>query len=195
MPTEIRHYKLCSNGTESSSSSTGSRLSSGKRHQSGSCSRDEADSKKGQQMAMEDQNHLAPVAGIHRPTLDWSQDILEPWKQMWKPAAGDALATARQTLKSVVKLLGKLALAEPTSCSKINPWTKPALVELASCGKGRGQTITEKLQEIANLGPAGASWYTGNDESWKNWCPRDLPFQIRKNKRLADGMRNEKIRS
>ena len=151
---------------ESRFTSTGSRSSSGKRHHSGSHSRDKADSKKGRQTPTEDWNSLAPVTGIHRPTLDWSQDILEPQKQMWKLAAGDA-TTPRQTLKSVVKPLEKPALAEPASCSKTTPWTKPALAELASCGKGRGQTITEKLQEMANAGPAAASQYTGNEESWR----------------------------
>ena len=63
---------------ESCSNSTGSTSSSSKHHRSGSRYRDDADSKKGWQMPTEDGNHPVPVAGIHRPTLDWSQDILEP---------------------------------------------------------------------------------------------------------------------
>ena len=115
-----RHQK------ESHSSSVGSRSSSGKCQQSGSQSGDEIGSKRGQQMPMEDQNSLGPVAGIQKPSLDWSQDILEPQKQVWKLAAGDALATPQQPLKSVVKTPGKLAPAEPASCAKVKPWMKPA---------------------------------------------------------------------
>ena len=49
----------------------------------------------------------------------------------------------------------------------VKPLTKPALVELTSCGKGRGWTITKKLQEISNTGPAAASRYTGDTDSGK----------------------------
>ena len=38
--------------------------------------------------------HRAPVAGIAAPTLDWSQDILEPQKPGCKPAAGDGPVAA-----------------------------------------------------------------------------------------------------
>ena len=65
---------------ESRSSSAGSRSSNSKHHRSGSRSKDKVDSKKGHQMPMEDRTCPAPVEGIHRPTLDWSQDILEPGK-------------------------------------------------------------------------------------------------------------------
>ena len=66
----------------------------------------------------------------------------------------------------MVKALGTPALAEPASCAKVKPWIKPAS-ELASCSKGRGQLITEKLQEIANMGPAAAYRYTGDEKSQK----------------------------
>ena len=63
---------------ESRSSSAGSRSSSGKQHWSGSRSRDETGPKRGQQMPTEDWNSLGPITRIPRPTLDWSQGILEP---------------------------------------------------------------------------------------------------------------------
>ena len=133
---------------ESCSNSAGSWSSSSQHHLSGSCSKDGADSKKGRQMPMEDRNHPAPMEGIQRPTLDWNQDILEPRKQTWRLVAGDAPATPQQTLKSVV-----------------SPLENPAPPELASCGKGRGQTITEKLREIANMGPVAAFQFTGNPDA------------------------------
>ena len=86
---------------------------------------------------------------------------------MWKPAAGDALATPRQTLKSVVKMLEKPVPAEPATCAKVKPWIKPDPAELASCGKRRGRVITEKLQEIAEMSPAASSWYPANEEKKK----------------------------
>ena len=116
-------------------------------------------------MPMEDRNSPGPMAGIAAPTLDWSQDILEPQKPGWKPAAGDSPATPGQSVKSVVKMLEKPALAESATCAKVKPWIKPAQSELASCGKGRGQVIAEKLQELAGMGPAGTSCYTGKEES------------------------------
>ena len=74
---------------ESQSSSVGSRLSSGKRHQSGSRFKDETDTKKGRQTPMENRTLPGSMAGNQRPTLDWSQDILEPRKQVWRLAARD----------------------------------------------------------------------------------------------------------
>ena len=71
----------------------------------------------------------------------------------------------QQTLKSVVKAPGKPA-SEPAACAKVKPWVKPAS-ELASCGRGQGQVITEKLQEIANMGLAAASQYSGDQKPRK----------------------------
>ena len=76
-------------------------------------------------MPMEDQNSPGPMASIQKPSLDWSWDILEPQKQVWRPAARDAPAMPQQTLKSVVKTPGKPALMEPASCAKVKPWIKP----------------------------------------------------------------------
>ena len=67
----------------SHSSSAESRASSGKHHQSGSWSRDETGPKRGQQTPTEDRNSLGPMARIAAPTLDWSQDILEPRKLVY----------------------------------------------------------------------------------------------------------------
>ena len=150
---------------ESCSSSAESRSSGGKCHQSGSRSVDETGPKRGQQMPMEDQNSLGPVARIARPTLDWSQDILEPPKLAWKLPAGDGPAMPRQTLKFVVKMLEKLALAESATCAKVKPWIKPVPAELTSCGRGRGWAIAEKLQELAGMGPVATSHYTSKEGS------------------------------
>ena len=73
--------------------------------------------------------------------------------------------TPHQSVKSVVKVLEKPAPAESTTCAKVKPWIKPAPAELASCGRGRGQVITEKLQELARMGPAATSCYTGKEGS------------------------------
>ena len=105
------------------------------------------------------------MAGVAAPTLDWSQDILEPWELGWKPAAGDGLVTPCHSVKSVVKMLEKPAPAESATCAKVKPWIKPAPSELASCGKGRGRVIAEKLQELAGMSLAAASHYTGKEET------------------------------
>ena len=176
---------------ESHSSSAGSMSSSGKHHRSGSQSRDETSSKRGQQTPMEDWNSPGPMAGIKKPSLNWSQDILEPRKQVWRPAAGDAPAMPQQTLKSVVKTLGKPAPVEPASCAKVKPWIKAARAELASCGKGRGQVIAEKLQAIAGMGPAAASRYSGMRNLGKRKrCLRSLPSQLKRKNRPIGSMRN-----
>ena len=150
---------------ESHFSSEGSRSSSGKQHRSGSRSRDETSTKKGRQMPTEDWISLGSVATGQMPTLDWSQDILEPRKWGWKLAAGDAPATPQHSVKSVVKAAGK-PTPEPTAGAKTKPWIKPA-TELAFCGVGRGQVIPEKLQRISNMGPAAASWFTGVERNRK----------------------------
>ena len=87
---------------ESHSSSVGSHSSSGKQYRSGSRSRDETNTKKGRQTPMEDWISLGSVATGQMPTLDWSQNILEPCKPGWKPAAGDAPVTPQHSVKSVV---------------------------------------------------------------------------------------------
>ena len=126
---------------------------------------------------MEDRNSPGPMARIARPTLNWNQDILEPQKPAWKLAAGDGPVMPRQTLKSVVKMLEKLAPAEPSTCAKVKPWIKPALDELASCGRGRGRAIAEKLQELARMGPAAPTRYTSKEGSLgKKQLPKKLTF-------------------
>ena len=150
---------------ETCSNSAGSRSSSSKCHWSGSWSRDETGPKRGQQMPTEDWNSSDPIAEIVAPTLDWSQDILEPRKLGWKPAAGDGLAMPHHSVKSVVKTLEKPALAESTTCAKVKPWIKPAPSELASRGKGRGRVIAEKLQELAGMGLVAASHYADKEGS------------------------------
>ena len=121
--------------------------------------------KRDRQTPTEDWNSLGPMAGIAAPTLDWSQDILEPQKPGWKPAARDSPAMPCHSVKSVVKTLEKPAPAEAATCAKVKPWIKPAQSELASCGKGRGRVIAEKLQELAGMGPVATSCYTGKEES------------------------------
>ena len=150
---------------ESHSSSAGSHSSSGKRHRSGSQSRNETDTKKGRQTPTEDWTSLGPVATGQMRTLDWSQNILEPRKPGWKPAAGDAPATPQHTVKSVVKATGK-STPEPAAGAKAKPWVKPAS-ELTSRGVGHGQVIAEKLQQIANMGPAATSQFTRDERDRK----------------------------
>ena len=109
--------------TESCSSGGGSCSSSGKHHRSSSHSWDETNPKKGRQMPTGNWNRLAPTTATPTLTLNWGLDILEPRGPAWKPVSGDALATPHHTVKSVVK---------------------PAPLQLASCGKGRGQILREK---------------------------------------------------
>ena len=116
-------------------------------------------------MPTEDQTSPGPVATSQMCTLDWSQNILEPHKPGWKPAARDAPATPQHTVKSVVKATGK-PTPEPAAGAKAKPWVKPAS-ELTSCGVGRGQVIAEKLQQIANMGPAAAFQFTGDERDCK----------------------------
>ena len=118
---------------ESHSRSDGSHSSSGK-HWSSSQSRDETDPKRGRQMPTDDQNH--PVAASTAPppaTLNWDQDILEPWEPFWKPTGLEAPATPVHTVKSVV--------------------TQPP----RSGTLGRGQILKEKTKNLPVPGPAAAS--------------------------------------
>ena len=112
-------------------------------------------------MPTEDRVSPGSVEAGQMHTLDWSQNNLEPHKTGWKPAAGDAPAMPQHTVKSVVKAAGKPAL-ESAAGTKAKPWVKPAS-ELAFCGVGRGQVITEKLKQIANMGPAAASQFTRDE--------------------------------
>ena len=108
---------------------------------------------------------LGSMAAGQMHTLDWSQNILEPHKPGWKPAAGDAPATPQHTVKSVVKATGE-PTPEPAAGAKSKPWAKPAS-ELTSRGVGRGQVIAERLQRIANMGLAAASRFTGDERNHK----------------------------
>ena len=156
---------------ESRSSSTTSRSSStGKRHRSASRSGDEINLKKG--CPTPDQEHSMPNKGNTPPhqeslapackfTLNWDQDILEPLKPKWRLAAKDAPATSQHKVESVVKSADSAALAK-----------------IASCGKGRGRVITEKLKEIA-MGPAASSRYTGKDDVPKKTTPKKSGFLTR----------------
>ena len=78
---------------------------------------------------------------------------------MWKLVAGDAPATLIQAMKLVVKSV-----------------VKPAPAEIAFCGRGRLQTINEKLKEIAAMGPAAASQYSGSAYSKKKAPSRKPTF-------------------
>ena len=127
--------------------------------------RDETSIKKGKQTPTEDRISPGSVAASQMLTLDWSQDILEPHKPGWKLATGDAPATPQHSVKSVVKAAGK-PTPEPIAGAKTKPWIKPAS-ELTSRGVGHGQVIAEKLQRIANMGPAAASRFTGDERDRK----------------------------
>ena len=156
---------------ESCSSSAASRSSStGKRHWIASRSGDEINPKKGRPTP--DREHSTPDKGNTPPhqeslapackfTMNWDQDILEPLKSKWRPATKDAPATPQHKVKSIVK-----------------PADSVAPAKIASCGKGRGWVITEKLKEIA-MGPAASSRYTGKDDIPKKTTPKKSSFPTR----------------
>ena len=161
---ERRRKESCLSSTTSRSSSTR------KRHRSASRSGDEINLKKGR--LTPDREHSTPDKGDTPPrqespapackfTLNWDQDILEPLKPKWRPAAKDAPATPQHKVESIVKSADSVAPAK-----------------IASCGKGRGQVITEKLKEIA-MGPAASSLYTGKDDVPKKTTPKKSGFPTR----------------
>ena len=160
-----RHQK------ESCSSSAASRSSStGKRHQSASRSGDKINPKKGhpipdwEHSTLDKGNtppHQESPAPARKFTLNWDQDILEPLKPKWRPAAKDAPATHQHKVESIVK-----------------PPDSAAPAKIASCGKDRGWVITEKLKEIA-MGPAASSWYTRKDDVPKKTTPKKSGFPTR----------------
>ena len=115
-------------------------------------------------MPTEDWISLGSVAASQMHTLDWSQNILEPRKPGWKLATGDA-PVPQHTVKSVVKAAGK-PTPEPAAGAKAKPWVKLAS-ELTSRRVGHGQVIAEKLQQIANMGPAAMSQFTGDERDRK----------------------------
>ena len=117
------------------------------------------------------QESLAPACKF---TLNWDQDILEPLKSKWRPAAKDTPATPQHKVKSVVK-----------------PADLAALAKIASCGKGRGRVITERLKEIA-MGPAASSWYTWKDDVPKKQHLRSPVFQPEKRWKPIEGVRPRK---
>ena len=116
-------------------------------------------------MPTEDWISPGSVAAGQMHTLDWSQNILEPHKPGWKPVAGDAPAMPQHTVKSVVKATGE-PTPEPAASAKSKPWAKPAS-ELTSRGVDHGQVIAEKLQRIANMGPAATSRLTRDERTSK----------------------------
>ena len=153
------------------SSSMASRSSSAsKRHRSSSQSGDETNPKKGQPIL--DQEHVTPEEETPPPrqqslvparkfNLNWHQDILEPLKPKWKPAARNAPATPQHKVQSVVQ-------SAPD---------KPTSNKLASSRKGWGRVIMEKLQEMA-MGPTARSQYTGKENKEKP-SPKKSGFPTR----------------
>ena len=104
------------------------------------------------------QESLAPARKL---ILNWDQNILELLKPKWRPATKDTPATPQHKVESVVK-----------------PPDLVALAKIASCGKGRGQVIMEKLKEIA-MGPAVSSRYTRKDDVLKKTTPKKSGFPTR----------------
>ena len=152
---------------ESRSSSTASRSSSAsKRHWSSSRSGDETNPKKGHPTP--DQKPTMPKKGIPLPpqqslalarkfALNWDQDILEPLKPKWRPAARDAPATPQHKVQSVMQLTPD---------------------KMVSTSRGQCWVITEKLQEMA-MGPAAKSRYTGKENTLKKPSPKKSGFPTR----------------
>ena len=62
--------------------------------------------------------------------------------------------------------------------SVVKPADSAAPAKIASCGKGRGRVITEKLKEIA-MGPAASSQYTGKGDIPKKTAPKKSGFPTR----------------
>ena len=156
---------------ESRSSSTTSRSSStSKRHRSAFRSGNKSNPKKGHptpdwKHSMPDKentpSHQESLVPTHKFTLNWDQNILEPLKPKWRPAAKDAPAMLQHKVESVVK-----------------PADSVALAKLAYCGKSRGWVITEKLKEMA-MGPAASSRYTRKDDVPKKTTPKKSGFLTR----------------
>ena len=152
---------------ESRSSSTASRSSSAsKRHRSSSRSGDEINPKKRRPTL--DREPSLPEKGISPPpqqssalarkfTLNWDQNILEPLKPKWRPAARDAPVTPQHKVQSVVQ---------------------PTPDKIASCSKGQGWVITDKLQEMT-MGPAAKSQYTRKENTQKKQSPKKSGFLTR----------------
>ena len=143
---------------ESHSSSTAS-----KRHRSSSRSGDETNPKKGHPTL--DREHAAPEKEILPPkqqssaparkfALNWDRDILEPLKPKWRPAARNVPSTPQHKVQSIMQ---------------------PVPDKLTSSGRGRGQVITDKLQEMT-MGPAAKSQYTGKENTKKKPSPKKSGF-------------------
>ena len=156
--------ELCSSSMASRSSSAS------KRHRSSSQSGDETNPKKGcptpdRKHAMPEEETLPPRQQSSVPAckfnLNWHQDILELLRPKWKPAARNAPATPQHKVQSVVQ-------SAPD---------KPTSNKLASSGRGHGQVITEKLQDMA-MGPAARSQYTGKENKEKP-LPKKSGFPTR----------------
>ena len=149
-----RHQK------ESHFSSMASRSSSAsKRHHSSSQSGDETNPEKGhptpdREQAVPEEETPPPRQQSSVPALkfnlNWHQDILEPLRPKWKPAARNTLATPQHKVQSVVQSVPD----------------KPTMNKLSSSGRGHGRVIMEKLQDMA-MGPAARSWYTGKENKEK----------------------------
>ena len=60
--------------------------------------------------------------------------------------------------------------------SVVNPPAEPAPTEVASCDRGRGQTINEKLKAMATMGPAASLQYTREVDSPKKPVPKKPTF-------------------
>ena len=86
---------------------------------------------------------------------------MEPLKPKWRPAAKDTPATPQHKVKSIVKSADLEAPAK-----------------IASCSKGRGRVITEKLKEIA-MGRTASSRYTRKDDVSKKTTPKKSGFPTR----------------
>ena len=107
-------------------------------------------------MPRDDWDHSVAAPTTPVPTLDWNQDILEPWHPTWKPADADALAMPHHAVKSFVKPIP----AQPPCYSL-----------------GRGQILKEKTKNLLGMGPMAASQYTGDgrmkkkESTWKPGLP------------------------
>ena len=70
------------------------------------------------------------------------------------------------------------APAHKFTLNKVQSVVQPTPDKIASCGKGQGQVITEKLQEMA-MGPAARSRYTRKENSPRKASPKKSGFPTR----------------
>ena len=72
--------------------------------------------------------------------------------------------------------------------SVVKPISKPAEADMASCSRGRGWIINEKLKEMSTMGPVAVSWYSEDTDAKKKKAVAGSPLsRPRKSKKPRNG--------